>query len=148
MGINEEPRLVPMVGDPDDHRPQSRWATLADADVESLGAIMEEIAPGDRIPLHTHPIDEVILYRSGSATITIGDDRCEVVPGTVAFIPRGTPHRTENVGIEPASVFAVFPSRTVGIRYLERNPAPGTEGDDPRSPATFDFRTGDVLTKD
>jgi quercetin dioxygenase-like cupin family protein len=147
MGIVEEPSLEPMVGDPDDHRPQSRWETLADPDVGSLGVIIEEIAPGDRIPLHTHPIDEVILYRSGSATVTIGDDRRGILPGAVAFVPGGTPHRTENVGSEPASLFAVFPSRQVGIRYLERNPAPGTESDDAQAPVTFDFLTGEVLAE-
>lgn len=28
----------------------------------------------------------------------------------------------------------------VGIRYMERNPAPGTEGDDPQPPISIDVR--------
>ena len=142
MGIVQEPPLEPMVGDPDDHRPNSRWASLADTDVAGLGAIVEEIGPGDRIPLHTHPVDEVILYRGGTAAVTIGEERRQVTPGTIAFVPAGTPHRTENVGTEPASLFAVFPTTRVGIRYLERNAAPGTDGDEPQAPMTFDFLTG------
>ena len=31
------------------------------------------------------------------------------------------------------------------LRYLERNPAPGTEADAPRA-ATYDFRTGEVTS--
>jgi len=143
--IVEQARFEPMVGDPDDHRPNSRWAVLTGEAVASLGAILEEIAPGDRIPLHTHPLDEVILYRSGTVAVTIGDVQRQIGAGTVAFVPAGTPHRAENVGTEPASLFAVFPSTTVGIGYLERNPAPGTEGDDPQPPMTIDFRTGEVL---
>jgi quercetin dioxygenase-like cupin family protein len=147
LSIIDAPRLEPMVGDPDDHRPDSSWATLADDEVDTLGAIVEHIAPGDRIPLHTHPIDEVILYRSWAAAVTIGDERFEVTPGAVAFVPAGTTHRTEKVGTEPSSLFAVFPSTTVGIRYLERNPAPGTERDTPQPPAAFDFRTGEVVAE-
>ena len=121
---------------------------VTDDRVATLGAIVEQIAPGDRIPLHTHPVDELILYRSGSAAVTIADERREVSPGAIAFVPAGTPHRTENIGADPASVLAVFPSTTVGIRYLERNPAPGTEDDDAQPPATVDFRTGEVLQED
>ncbi len=145
MGLIDRPRLTPMIGDPDDHRPNTRWGFATDPHVDDLGAIVEEIAPGDRIPLHTHPVDEVILYRSGRPTITIGDERHEVTAGAIAFVPAGTPHRTENLGDGPASVFAVFPSTRVGIRYLERNPAPGTEDDEPQPPMTVDFRTGDVV---
>jgi hypothetical protein len=31
------------------------------------------------------------------------------------------------------------------MRYLERNPAPGTEADAPQLGATYDFRTGEVV---
>ncbi len=53
--------------DPDDFRPNSRWAMLVDpggdsgAQVNDITLIIEEIAPGDRIPLHTHPINEVVV---------------------------------------------------------------------------------------
>ena len=47
--------------DPDDFRPNSHWALLvdpggnSDVRVDDITLIIEEIAPGDRIPLHTHP---------------------------------------------------------------------------------------------
>jgi len=35
---------------------------------------------------------------------------------------------------------AVFPSHRLPIQYLERNPAPGTEGNAPQPPITYDMR--------
>ena len=58
--------------DPDDFRPNSRWAMLVDpggdsgAQVNDITLIIEEIAPGDRIPLHTHPINEVVVIVEGT----------------------------------------------------------------------------------
>lgn len=109
-----------------------------------MAAIVEEIAPGDRIPMHTHPIDELVFFRSGMAAVTVGNERQTVTAGAVAFIPAGIPHMTVNDGSTPTSLFAVFPSTRIGIHYLERNPAPGTEGDPPQPPAIYDARTGEV----
>jgi quercetin dioxygenase-like cupin family protein len=146
MTILESYTFEAMVGDPDDHRPATRWAVLTDrpGGVEHLAAIVEEIAPGDRIPLHTHPIDEVVLYRSGEATVTLGEESRTVEDGAVVFIPAQTPHGTVNDGAATVRIFAVYPATTVGIRYLERNPAPGTEGDEPQPPMTYDLRTGET----
>jgi hypothetical protein len=41
----------------------------------------------------------------------------------------------------------VFPATTIVIAMLERNPAPGTEGDRPRS-SRYDLRTGDFVAID
>ena len=60
------------------------------------------------------------------------------------FIPAGVPHGFHNDGDRPLPLQAVFPTTRVWIRTLERNPAPGTEGDLPQAGATYDFRTGDV----
>lgn len=132
--------------DPDDFRPSSRWAVLVDpagdsaARVDDITLIVEEIAPGDRIPLHTHPISEVIVILEGSAEVTLGDDTRHVDSGTVVFIPAGTPHGTRNVGTAPIRLHAMFPSEQIGIQYLERNPAPGTEADAPQPAFTIDAR--------
>lgn len=85
MSIVEGYTFEPMVGDPDDHRPETRWALLVDPGgpegrVDGFALIAERIAPGDR----------------------------------------------------------------VWLRYLERNPASGTEADGPQRGATYDVRTGDV----
>ena len=101
---------------------------------------IEEIAPGDRIPLHTHPINEVIVIDEGTPEVTLGDETREAGPGTVVFIPAGTPHGTRNASRRPVRLHAMFPSERIGIQYLERNPAPGTENVPPQPAFTIDAR--------
>ena len=132
--------------DPDDYRPESRWAVLVDPGgtsekhVDDITLIVEVIAPGDRIPLHTHPMNEVIVILEGGPEVTLGDETREVGPGTVVFIPAGTPHSTRNATTAPVRVHAMFPSEQIGIEYLERNPAPGTEDEPPQPAFTIDAR--------
>ena len=145
MGIFQHVDLEPMVGDPDDHRPETRWAVVCDAEVDepyvhSMICIVERIAPGDRIPLHTHTADELVLVDGGSGEYTLGEDRRQVTAGSIVFVPAGVPHGTENVGADSLDVHAVFPAPMLDITYLERNPAPGTEGRPPQPPLRFDPR--------
>ena len=139
--------MEPMVGDPDDHRPASRWGLKVDPGdgngrVDTLGIITEEIAVGDGIPLHTHDVDEAITILDGVADARLGDERQRIGPGAVIFIPAGTPHATANVGDGPLQIHAVFPATMILISMLERNAAPGTEGEAPRT-SRYDLRTGD-----
>ncbi len=72
--------MEPMVGDPDDHRPDTRWGLLVDPGdtngrVDSLAIIREVIAVGDRIPLHTHDVDEVTTILDGVADARLYDLR-------------------------------------------------------------------------
>ncbi len=132
--------------DPDDFRPNSKWALVVDPGqggqpfVDNITLIFEEVAPGDRIPLHTHPIHEVIVVDEGEPEITLGDETRQVDRGTVVFIPAGTPHQTRNASNEYVRIHAMFSSERIGIEYLERNPAPGTEGDAPQPAFTIDVR--------
>lgn len=145
MGVVDPLELQPLADqrDPDDWRPRSRWALASDQRA-SLAVIAEEIAPGDRIPLHRHRIDEVLLYHSGAAEVRIGEETFAVGAGSIAFVPAGEPHGTTNTGDEPVRVQAVFPSHAIDIEYLERNPAPGSESDPPQPPVSYDARTGEV----
>ena len=147
MSIVESGPLDAMVGDPDDHRPASRWGLKVDPGdergrVETLAIITEEIAPGDGIPLHTHDVDEAITILHGLADTRLGDESRRIRPGTVIFIPAGVAHGTANAGPEPLEIHAVFPATTIEIAMLERNPAPGTEDDAPRR-SRYDLRTGE-----
>jgi quercetin dioxygenase-like cupin family protein len=145
MGVVDPLELQPLAdpSDPDDWRPRSRWALASDPRA-SLAVIAEEIAPGDGIPLHRHRIDEVLLYHSGSAEVRIGRETFVVGPGSIAFVPAGEPHGTTNTGDEPVRLQAVFPSHAIDIEYLERNPPPGSEGDPPQPPVSYDARTGEL----
>ncbi len=148
MAIVQDFRYEPLTdpSDPDDYRPNSALAFVIDpgdesgAHVRDLSFIFERIAPGDRIPLHRHPTDEALVIEAGAAEVRVGEDVRQVEPGAVAFIPRGTPHGTRNLGPEDVRLHAVFPSEVIAIQYLDRNPAPGTEADTPRPPWWIDLR--------
>jgi quercetin dioxygenase-like cupin family protein len=129
--------------DPDDWRPGSRLALVSDPDAD-MAVIAEQIGVGDAIPLHRHRIDEVVFYLSGEVEVRLGDDARAVRAGDIVVIPTGVAHSQRNTGNSAAEIRAVFPSSRIDIEYLERNPAPGTEGDAPQPPIVIDARTGKV----
>jgi quercetin dioxygenase-like cupin family protein len=132
--------------DADDYRPASELAFVIDPaspdgrHVRSLSFIFERCAPGEHIPLHRHTTDEAIVIDEGEAEVILGDERRIVARGTVVFIPAGTLHGWGNPGTAPLHAHAVFPTDVIDIEYVERNPAPGTEGDPPQPPFSIDLR--------
>ena len=135
-----------MVGDPDDHRPNTTWRLAVDPGtggaVAGLSFLEERCAAGDRIPLHRHDVDEVVVVIDGVGAYTLDGEVNPVESGDVIFIPAGTEHGTTNAGTGALHVHAVFPARKVLMEMLERNPAPGTEGDLPMT-TRYDFATGE-----
>jgi hypothetical protein len=146
MAIIETRHYERLIDDPDDYRPNSEFALLADAErsdgafVQGMSMLFENCAPGDRIPLHTHPIEELIVIDEGAAEVVLGDERRSVGPGAVVFIPPGIAHGMRNAGDATLRLHAVFASTTISLEYLERNPAPGTEADPPQPPLAIDVR--------
>jgi quercetin dioxygenase-like cupin family protein len=148
MAIIANPPLLPLdlaASDPDDYRPDSAFTVLADpvgpSYVPDLAVILERIAPGDSIPLHRHSIDEAIVVESGEVELRLGEETRVVTGRSVAFFPAGVAHGARNVGSGDAHYTAFFPSTAIDIEYLERNPAPGTEGEPPQAPAIYDARS-------
>lgn len=73
----------------------SRVSVLLDGERTDGGlTVMSSVlAAGDASPLHVHSReDEVFLLLSGSVAVWVGDDRYEVGPGGVAFLPKELPH--------------------------------------------------------
>ena len=64
-----------MVGDPDDHRPNTTWRLAVDPGTGSRNAelsfLEERSAVGDRIPLHRHDVDEVVVVIDGVGAYTL-----------------------------------------------------------------------------
>jgi hypothetical protein len=148
VSIVEGYTLEPMTGDPDDHRPATRWLPMADPGdaagrVDDLVAIVERIGVGERIPVHVHRSSEVIFVH-GPGRARLGEAERDVSDGAVVFIPAGVPHGLINRGSEPLALEAVFPTASIWIRYLERNAAPGTEADAIAPAMTIHVRTGEV----
>jgi gentisate 1,2-dioxygenase len=104
--------------------------------------LFERVAPGDRIPLHTHSTNEVVIVDRGTGEYRLGDDTREVRVGSIVFVPAGTAHGTRKLGDGTLDIHAIFPSGVIDITMIERNPAPGTEDDPPRHPLSFDPRAG------
>jgi quercetin dioxygenase-like cupin family protein len=142
MGIVDEPAWGAMVGDPDDHRPETRWAVAVDPDGRTrLSVIREQVAVGDRIPRHWHDVDEVVLYEGGHGVAHLDGVDHDVRAGSTVFIPAGAIHGTVNTGAEALEIRAVYPATSVRMDLVERNPAPGTE-DAPPQATTYDMTTG------
>ena len=144
MGLVGPQQLQPMNEDPDDYRPNSLWSLTTDPSgaVEDITILNEEIAPGDRIPLHRHRVNEAVLIVSGEAEVTLGDEVLRPEPRSTVFIPAGTIHGHRNIGTETLRIIAIFPAVTVDMEMLERNPAPGTEGAEPQH-TIYDMRSGE-----
>lgn len=148
VSIIEERDYQPLAyeEDPDDFRPDSELAVVLDpsdperAFVQDLAVFYERIGPGDRIPLHQHTVDEVLFVDEGRIAARVGETTKTVGPGATIFIPARVPHGFENVSAGVTRIHAVFPTTEITIRYLERNPAPGTEDDPPGAPLAYDVR--------
>lgn len=147
MAIVPPAPLEPMIDDPDDYRPGSGFRFATDPGdgrgrVDGLTLIIEDVGPGDRIPLHRHQIDEMIVIVAGDGEVRLGDDSYPVSAASVVFVPAGAAHGTTNVGNGPLRLHAIFPAPVIEMEMLERNPAPGTGNRSP-SHTEYDARTGD-----
>ena len=80
---------------------------------EDTGArlgMIEQVVPGGYPGpgLHVHPeFDETFYVVDGTLAFRVGDRAYEAGPGTVAFVPRGTPHTFANASEEPARSFVL-----------------------------------------
>lgn len=133
--------------DPDDYRPDSSMAVVVDpaCAADDIVVLFEKCAAGDRIPLHVHPVTEVIIIDKGIADVVVGDERRRVGEGAVLFIPAGVAHGLHNPGAVTLRLHAFFRNGLLAVRYLERNPRPGTEADPPAAPLLLDPRTGQMI---
>ena len=104
--------------------------------VETLSVLTEDIVPGDGIPVHKHGAEEELIYiERGRGVLTFGDDEYDVMPGSMALVPRGVWHGLRNAGEDMLRmVFGYTPAgfedyfRAIGVRPGE--PWKGLTGED------------------
>jgi mannose-6-phosphate isomerase-like protein (cupin superfamily) len=108
--------LRPVVQPPDEADPQtilggSISVRLRAEDTGGRLGLIEQVIPGG-FPgpaLHVHPeFDETFYVAEGTLAFRVGDRAYEAGPGTVAFIPRGTPHTFANPSQAPARTFVLL----------------------------------------
>jgi mannose-6-phosphate isomerase-like protein (cupin superfamily) len=83
---------------------------LRSEDTAGRLGLIEQVVPGG-FPgpaLHVHPdFDETFYVAEGTLAFRVGDRAYDAGPGTVAFIPRGTPHTFANPTPEPVRTFVL-----------------------------------------
>lgn len=75
--------------------------------------------PGGGMPRHTNTVEHEQYVLRGRGRIGIGDEEVLVEPGSVLFIPAGTPHWYRVEGEEPFEFLCVVPNREDRIEILE-----------------------------
>jgi quercetin dioxygenase-like cupin family protein len=75
--------------------------------------------PGGGMPRHTNTVEHEQYVLRGRARIGIGDEVVRVEPGSVLFIPAGTPHWYRVEGDEPFEFLCAVPNLADEITILE-----------------------------
>jgi mannose-6-phosphate isomerase-like protein (cupin superfamily) len=76
---------------------------------ERIFVAEQALRPGDRVLLHTHPEDEVLIFRSGTGLAQLGKDEVPIGDGVTLFIPAGVVHGFRNSGQDDLDVIVIFP---------------------------------------
>lgn len=65
----------------------------------AVGIFDDVVPPHGGPPLHVHTCeDEIFHVAAGQFRFWCGDESFDAGPGTVVALPRGTPHRFQNIG--------------------------------------------------
>ena len=75
--------------------------------------------PGGGMPKHTNTVEHEQYVLTGQARIGIGDDVVDVGPGSVVYIPAGTPHWYAVEGDERFEFLCVVPNRPDRIEIID-----------------------------
>lgn len=67
------------------------------------------LEPGERVLLHTHPVEEVLIFTGGSGEVMLGDETLPVSAGVTVHIPPGEIHGFRNTWQGRLEVFVIFP---------------------------------------
>jgi mannose-6-phosphate isomerase-like protein (cupin superfamily) len=75
-----------------------------------VGMLEQQIPAGfPGPPLHVHPeFDETFYILDGSLTLRVDDQVAVAGPGTIAFVPRGTPHTFANPNEHPTRILVML----------------------------------------
>jgi DNA-binding IclR family transcriptional regulator/quercetin dioxygenase-like cupin family protein len=87
---------------------------------EDAMLVLNYCEPGMAVNPHTHDFDQIAMITKGTAVYHIGDEPCEVGPGSIMLIPAGVEHYIEPTGSETVENIDVFaPARSDYMHLLE-----------------------------
>ena len=86
---------------------------------EDSAVVYFEIAPGDRLPLHTDSAEEILYIVSGELEAQVGDERGRLKAGELAVIPAMVPHGAVNTGDETVKVVGFFSAAEITSTFDE-----------------------------
>ena len=90
------------------------------------------IMPGESAPPHYHPLDDEGFYiLEGQFTFLLGEQQIDALPGTYAFVPRGTIHAYQNIGNTPGRLLVTV---SPGDKHEEHFLHYGRQIADPSAP--------------
>lgn len=67
------------------------------------------LAPGDEVRLHTHAVEEILVFLAGAGEATLADRKVPVGAGVSLHIPPGEPHGFRNTGQDELRLLVIFP---------------------------------------
>lgn len=65
---------------------------------------------GETVLLHTHPVEEVLIFTDGRGEVQLEDERFPVEGGVTVHIPAGELHGFRNTTESALRVFVIFPA--------------------------------------
>ena len=95
---------------------------IADAALGTRSSLVYEnvLDPGAEVPLHQHPVEEVIVCLDGAAECSFdGGPWQRYEPGSVVIIPAYTPHTLRNVGPGLLRQLAFIPTGINQTTWIE-----------------------------
>jgi quercetin dioxygenase-like cupin family protein len=110
------------------HTGGAEFAVILDAAITGgqLTVIESHSRGGSASPVHVHSRDdEAFLLLDGQMTVWVGEERHRLLPGGIAFLPRGIPHAVR-CGIASRALACTHPARGCRpARGLSGGRAPG-----------------------
>ena len=67
------------------------------------------LEPGQRVLLHTHPVEEALTFFAGEGEATLGDERVPIGAGVSLHVPPGVVHGFRCTGDATLRLLVVFP---------------------------------------
>jgi len=93
----------------------------ADSGSESLFTATARFQPNSKLPLHTHPVSEVVVLLSGSISASVEGRRYRLGQYDALLLPAGVPHGIQNDEGEEAVCFVAFASGRPDRTWVEQH---------------------------